>query len=499
MPDKPIRLSSSSLSKLDPRIAVPAYDRSKLRPSIVHIGVGGFHRAHQAVYLDRWLHLDPTQTWGICGFGVLPGDKRLRDALRSQDYLYTVVERSAAGSQPRIIGSIIDFVYAPEDPAAAIERLASPETRIVSLTVTEGGYYVDDGTGQFSSAHPDLQHDLRNPDKPITWMGYVLAALERRRERSIPAFTVMSCDNLQANGQVARRNLLAFAGLRDVQMQSWIATHVSFPNSMVDRITPATTAGDTAALEAEFHVQDAWPVVTEPFLQWVIEDDFALGRPAWEQVGAELVSEVLPYELMKMRLLNGSHLAMAYFGALMGYALVHEIMQDPLIASFVRAFMEEVTPVVPVIPNVDLALYKETLIERFANPTIKDQTTRICSEGSAKLPKWLLPSILDLLDGNRSIELASLAVASWIRYLQLGHDVNGQEYEIVDARSSELRDVATSLDDDPAAFLALPFLFDERLRQSSLFILTVTAHFHQLREQGPEQTLRQALQIGATT
>ena len=331
------QLCNANLPALAQRVSIPTYDRSKLVPAIIHIGVGGFHRAHQAVYLDHLLRRGEAQGWGICGFGVMEGDRRMRDALKAQDFLYTVVERSAEGATGRIIGSILDFVFAPEDPEAAMERLASEQTRIISLTVTEGGYFIDDGTGGFNAKHPLILADLENPQSPVTWLGYVLEALQRRRQRGLPGLTLLSCDNLQSNGDVARKVFLAFAGARHPGLRDWVQENVAFPNSMVDRITPATTASDITFVADTFGLDDHWPVVTEPFLQWVIEDEFSQGRPAWEKVGAQLVHDVVPYELMKMRLLNASHLAMAYLGALTGYDFVHEIMQDPLYTSFIRA------------------------------------------------------------------------------------------------------------------------------------------------------------------
>ena len=485
--------SRANLSALAQRMRTPTYDRSKLVPAIVHIGVGGFHRAHQAVYLDNLLEAGEAQGWGICGFGVLEADRRMRDALRSQDFLYTVVERSAEGVNARIIGSMMDFVFAPDDPEAAIERLASAQTRIISFTVTEGAYFIDDGTGVFDAAHPQILQDLKDPQHPRTWVGYIVEALRRRRQRGLPGVTLMSCDNLQSNGDVAASVFLAFAGARDPDLRDWIANHVTFPNSMVDRITPATTAADIAFVTETIDVADQWPVVTEPFLQWVIEDEFRQGRPAWEKVGAQLVHDVVPYELMKMRLLNGSHLAMAYLGAVTGYTLVHEVMQDPLYTAFIRAFMEEVTPVVPLIPGTSIPEYKETLITRFSNPTINDQVTRICSEGSAKLPKWILPSIIDLLAKGASIELLSLVVASWIHYLAKGVDELGRPLVILDARAAELTSIASKAGVDPSPMLAIRSIFGDKLPAEPSFKEKVGKGLEALSRFGARQTVERFL------
>jgi len=487
------KLSNATLSSLANEVRTPGYNRSRLLQNTVHVGVGGFHRAHQAAYLDDLLALEDTERWGECGVGVLKSDDRMRDALKGQDCLYTLVERSAERQTARVIGSIADYVYAPAAREVAIEKMAAAETKIVSLTITEGGYFINEGTGQFTADHPDIKHDLQHPSQPVSSMGYMAEALHRRRLRGLPPFTVMSCDNLQGNGHVVRKVLLAFAGRRDVALERWIADHVTFPNSMVDRITPATTARDIAFVSARFGLEDAWPVVTEPFIQWVVEDDFCNGRPQWERVGVQLVSDVAPYEIMKMRLLNGSHLAMGYLGAIAGYTYVHEVMQDPLFTSFIESFMEEVTPVVPTIPGTSVKKYKKVLIERFSNPTIYDQVTRICSEGSAKMPKWVQPSIVELLDKGRSVELLSLVIASWIHYLKKGADERGQVLNIVDARAAELTAIAKTIDSDPRPLLAIESIFGQALPANGLFITNVEKGLHRLSTLGAAATMRQYL------
>ena len=484
------RLSTATLSQLNARIKRPTYDRSKLRAQTVHIGVGGFHRAHQAVYLDDLLERGLVSDWGECGMGVLAHDVKMRDALREQDYLYTVIERSADVQSARIIGSIIDFSLAPEHPQAAIEQLAHQDTRLVSLTITEGGYFVHDGSGEFSHDDPLILHDLQHPDAPRTSLGYLAAALKLRRDRNIAPFTVMSCDNLQGNGHVMRKVLLGLTELQDMTLHNWIAENVAFPNSMVDRITPATTAADREELMQNFGVVDAWPVVTEPFLQWVIEDTFCNARPPWQEVGAEIVTDVLPYELMKIRLLNASHMAMAYLGALCGYTYAHEVMQDPVFYHFIEAFMHEVTPVVPRIAGTSIPDYKRTLIERFANPTINDRVARLCSEGSAKMPKWVLPSICELAEKRLSTKLLGLVVAAWIKYLQSATDERGTSIEVVDARADELNRAAKSIGDDPRSFLAIKSLFGPAYFGEAAFASDVEAALQSLTRIGTKETIR---------
>ena len=494
MPDTAaVTLSSAALQTLPPEVQTPTYDRRALIPHTLHIGVGAFHRAHQALYLDDLLALPDTERWGECGIGVLPTDIRMRDALAPQDFLYTLAERSATIQTARVIGSMTGFLLAPSNPEATLEQMAAPETRIISLTITEGGYFIDEGTGEFLANHPAIQHDLQNPHQPTSSIGLLAEALDRRRTRGLAPCTIMSCDNLQENGHVISRVLRAYASLTNPELEQWIAANVAFPNSMVDRITPATTPADIAWLRTRFGIEDAWPVVTEPFKQWVIEDTFSNGRPQWERVGAQFTTDVGSYEIMKMRLLNGSHLAMAYLGALIGYTFVQDIMADPLMVSFIQSFMEEVTPVVPAIPGVSVPAYKQSLIDRFQNPTINDQTTRIASEGSAKFPKWLLPSVQQLVDKGAPTLLLSLVVASWIFYLGRGEDGNGRPLDIVDARSAELRTIAKAAGTDPRPMLSIQSIFGERLPANTNFVEAVEGGLKMLSRLGAPATVRSYL------
>ncbi len=372
-------LDERNLPSLPKDIATPAYDRSRLRTGIVHFGVGGFHRAHEAMYLDRLMTDGAALDWAICGVGVMPGDRRMRDVLTAQDGLYTLVVKAPDGSlDARVIGSIKEYLYAPDDPEAVIEKMALPEVRIVSLTVTEGGYNFHAVTGEFMADTPDVRHDLDSGEPPRTTFGLITEALARRRDRGLPPFTIMSCDNIQGNGHAARRSFVAFATLRDPDLGRYVDTTVAFPNSMVDRITPVTTDDDRAEVRKRFDVEDAWPVVCEPFTQWALEDAFSNGRPPFEEAGVQVVPDVEPYELMKLRLLNASHQALCYFGYLAGYRLVHEVAQDPLFAGFLLAYMErEATPTLEPVPGIDLSAYQHQLIERFSNAQVKDTVARL--------------------------------------------------------------------------------------------------------------------------
>jgi mannitol 2-dehydrogenase len=483
------QLKAANLSSLDPNIRVPKYDRQKVGQSIMHVGVGGFHRAHQAVYMDDLFHQGGDLQWGYCGVGLLKHDARIRDVMLSQDCLYTLVERSLQGDQARIIGSIVNFLFAPDDPQKVIEQMASPQTRIVSLTITEGGYYIDQSTGELDAKHPDIQYDLAHPHEPRCSFGYLLEALDRRRLRGLPPFTLMSCDNIQSNGEVARKMLTAFAELRDPVFRNWLSENCVFPNSMVDRITPATTDEHRNLVKEKFKIDDGWPVMTESFKQWVIEDHFGQGRPAWESVGAQMTTDVLPYEKMKLRLLNASHQALCYIGMLLGYQLVHETMEDQDIRKLVKKMMDdEVTPILSEVPGVDLADYKKTLIERFANPAIRDQLSRIGIYGSSGIPKFVLPSVEDELKRGGAIKLLSFTVASWFRYLN-GLDESGKEMPMLDPMAATLRERAKAAGKDARRLLAMREIFSEELANAPAFVKEVSDILNSFYSEGARSTL----------
>jgi mannitol 2-dehydrogenase len=483
------KLNEKNLNSLGPSVRVPTYDRRKVGQQIAHIGVGGFYRAHQAVYADDLLHLGAGNEWGFCGVGLLKHDARIRDVLLAQDCLYTVVERGAHAEHARVIGSMVNFLFGPDHTQEVIDALAAPERRIVTLTITEGGYYVHQGTGEFDAHHPDIQHDLAHPHEPACSFGYLLEALDRRRTRGLPPFTVMSCDNLQGNGDIIKKMLLAFAELRDPKLHNWLVENCAFPNSMVDRITPATTDEHRALVREEFGIDDGWPVMTEPFKQWVIEDHFPLGRPAWQEVGAQMTSDVLPYEKMKLRLLNASHQAMCYIGMLLGYQLAHEAMADAQISKLLEQMMEvDVTPLVPPVPGVDLTDYKKTLIERFANPAIRDQLSRLGTEGSARIPKFVLPSISEQIERGGSIRSLCFTVASWFRYLT-GKDDEGRELPINDPMSKKLIEAALSGGKDPQSLLSIHEVFSKSLASSPRFVTELREALASFYENGARATL----------
>ncbi len=482
-------LDTEALTRLGQSMPVPDYDRAQVRPGIVHFGVGGFHRAHEAMYVDRLMAAGKALDWGICGVGLMPGDKAMHEVLAAQDHLYTLVVKHPDGTlEPRIIGAIVDYLYAPDDPGAVVERLASPDTRIVSLTVTEGGYNVHPVTGDFDEKDTDVQRDLAGDEPLRTTFGLVCAALARRRERGLAPFTIMSCDNIPGNGEVAHKMFTAFARLQDPSFADWVEAEVSFPNSMVDRITPSTSDEDRDAVAELLGVRDGWPVVCEPFTQWALEDSFTLGRPPLEDAGVQLVDDVTPYELMKLRLLNASHQALCYLGYLSGYRYAHEVAQDQLFVDFLLGYMDdEATPTLQPVPGVDLHDYKRQLIERFANPEVRDTLARLCAESSDRIPKWLLPVIRSQLDSGGSVERSALVVAAWARYAE-GVDEAGEPIDVVDPMREELMAAAQAQHEDPDAFIANRDLFGD-LADRDEFMSVYRKHLAALHGEGARATL----------
>jgi mannitol 2-dehydrogenase len=481
-------LSTTTLASLPPDVARPTYDRDRVQVGIVHFGVGGFHRAHQAMYVDRLMNEGIALDWGICGVGVMPGDRRMADVLAAQNGLYTLVVKHPDGTfEPRVIGSIVDYLFAPDDAEAVIERMADPATRIVSLTVTEGGYNISDITGEFDDSNPDVRADLEPGATPRTTFGLITEALARRKSRGLPPFAILSCDNIQGNGDVARRSFAAFARLRDPELGDWVDREVRFPNCMVDRITPVTADEDRAELVRRFGVDDQWPVMCEPFTQWVLEDRFE-ARPPLEEAGVQLVDDVEPYELMKLRLLNASHQALCYFGYLAGHRLVHEVCQDPLFAEFLLTYMNvEATPTLEPVPGIDLEQYKPNLIERFSNGQVRDTVARLCAESSDRIPKWLLPVIRHNLEHGGEIALSAAVVASWARYAE-GVDEDGQPIDVVDRLRDTVMTSAREQRADPLALLRNRDLFGDLVddeRFTSAYVSTLDS----LHTKGARKTL----------
>ncbi len=446
-------------------VQTPSYDRSRLIPGIVHIGLGNFHRAHMAVYLDDLFGLGLDHDWAILGAGVRAPDARMRDAMRAQDCLSTVIELDPSGRSARRIGSMIDFLPVEADNASLIAAMSRPEIRIVSLTVTEGGYFVD-STGQFDPAAPEIVADGANPSAPVTAFGAIVAALRARRAAGVVPFTVMSCDNLPGNGHVCAAAVVGTARLSDPDLADWIKSNVAFPNGMVDRITPATGPRERA-MAAEFGLgDDPVPVTCEPFRQWVLEDNFPAGRPALEKVGVTFTDAVHAFETMKIRILNGGHAIIAYPGGLKGIHFVHEAMADPLIPAFLDAIeTREILPIVPPVPGQDLGDYKALILQRFSNPEVADTERRLCLDGSNRQPKFIVPSIRDVLGAGGKAEGLTLLSAMWCRYCfgttEAGDVVepNDPNWDMLQARAAEARTT-------PAAWIGMEAVYGDLVKDA---------------------------------
>lgn len=484
------RLNDANLSRID--IARPVYDRATLTPGIVHFGLGNFHRAHQAVYLDRLMNLGLGHDFAILGAGVLPSDGRMRDALAAQDYLYTVVEQSAAASDPRVLGVTTGFLPVADAPAI-IAGLADPAIRIASLTITEGGYFIDAATGHFDAAHPDIVADGRDPDHPKTVFGLLVAGLRARRAAGTLPFTVMSCDNIPHNGKVTREAVVETARLSDPELADWIARNVAFPNGMVDRITPATSDRERRMIREDFGIEDDSPVFCEDFIQWVLEDNFPLGRPELEKVGVEFVADVIPWELMKIRILNGGHAVIAYPSGLMDIHFVHEGMENDLVRAFLdKVETEEIIPVVPPVPRTDLLAYFDKVKERCANPKIGDTIRRLCLDGSNRQPKFIVPTIADRLARGLPVEGLALESALWCRYCA-GITESGAEIAPNDPNWDRLTEVAQrARNGDPEAWLGMAEIYGATGADPA-FAQPFARWLAMLWAQGTEATLRSYL------
>lgn len=453
-------LSLADLDKLQPEVARPTYARSDLSPGIVHFGIGNFHRAHLQVYLDRLMNAGKDLDWGIVGAGVMPHDAKMREVLQRQDLLSTVVEQSAEESSARVTGVMTDFLPAM-DAAAIIKGLADPAIRIVTLTVTEGGYFVNPATGKFDPENPAIAADAASPDDPKTVFGLILAGLKARRAAGVEPFTVLSCDNVPHNGHVCRDAVAGLAAAQDAGFADWVRENVAFPNAMVDRIATVTTDRERQITREVYGIEDAWPVFCEDFIQWVIEDDFPQGRPAFEEVGAQFVEDVTPFEMMKLRILNAGHAMIAYPSGLLDIHFVHEGMEHPLVRAFLRKIeLEEVVPIVPSVPGMTPEAYFEIIERRFANPKIGDTMRRLCFDGSNRQPKFIIPSIADRLAKGLPVEGLALESALWCRYCA-GMTDSGKPIEPNDPIWERLNGAALEAKSDPGAWLAMRDIYGD--------------------------------------
>ena len=484
-----IPLCRATLAQLPSGVAVPAFDPARVSPGIVHLGLGGFHRAHMARYTHNLMERRPEALrWGIVGAGLMPGDKRMADSLLPQDGLYTLVERSATTEAVTVIGALCGVVFAGEDSSALLRAIDDPRVRIVSLTVTENGYCLNRATKELDLDHPLIRRDLLDPARPASAIGMVVEGLRRRREAGQAPFTALTCDNIQHNGDVLRDAVLSLARARDPGLAGWIADAVRFPSTMVDRITPVTAPADAEWLRERRGVSDNWPVFSETFTQWVIEDRFGGERPPYEEVGAQFVDDVAPYEFMKLRLLNASHLAVSGLGRLAGYETIDESMADPLVTRMMVALMDRETgPTLLPVPGIDLPSYQRTLVERFANPAIRDTVDRVNTDAPLNV---LVDPIRDRLSAGAPLDLLALALAAWLRRMN-GRDETGAAMEIRHPLATLLRERAEQGGPDPRPLLGIESLFGSMGTDPRL-VGPVGRWLRLLYEKGSRATLAEA-------
>ncbi len=467
------------------------YERKKIQSGILHIGVGNFHRAHQAFYTDQLLKDKDQSNWGICGVSLLPSDENIVKNLRLQnlDYTLTVCGRDGQDKTHRI-GSIHELLWAVEDPQAVLDKIAESTIKIITLTITEGGYNLDKATGKFILENENIKYDLENPAEPKTVFGFIAQGLRQRRDAGNGGITILSCDNLQHNGNTAKSSFTAFIAAQDPELARWVAEHVSFPNSMVDRITPATTAEDVERLNKKNGTDDKAPVYCEDFIQWVIEDHFVAGRPAWERVGVEFTRDVTAFENMKLSLLNASHTLLSYPSFLMGYRKVDEAMKDADVVQYVRDFMNiDITPYVPAPEGTDLAVYKQTLIERFANHSVSDQVSRLCFDGISKFPVYIMPNLTKMIADGRDLKRVAFLIAAYRHYLKYETDDLGASYQV--AEPWLLADDRKRIEqNDPLEFLGLSAFKSARLTEAVSFVELYTQFVEAIKEHGVKTILQ---------
>ncbi len=486
-----MKLALDTLDRLPESASRPNYGRAELSPGIVHFGVGNFHRAHQTRYLDALFNTGLDHDWAIVGAGVMPTDAEMRTRLLRQDLLSTVVEQAADGAMATVTGAMIGFAD-PLDKAATIAALADPHIRLVTLTVTEGGYFISPASGAFDPDDPAIRHDARHLSEPATVFGLLAAGLKRRRQAGIAPFTVLSCDNVRHNGRVAREAVVGLAAQSDPGLADWIDNNVAFPSSMVDRITPATGPAERTRFREMFGFDDVAPVFCEDFIQWVVEDDFCAGRPRLEEVGVQFVTDVEPFETMKIRILNGGHAAVGYPAGVLGIELVDRAMENPLIRGFLEKLERtSILPTVPPVPGTDLEAYLQQIFDRLSNPNVGDTVWRLCLDGSNRQPKFVEPTIAALLNRNMPVDGIALISAFWCRYCY-GVDEAGNTYDIPDEAAGELQALAQQAKDDPLAFLRFRKAYSvvgDDLRFREAFAANVQA----IWKEGTESVIKQYL------
>lgn len=475
-------LNAENLSSLPTNVSIPSYDRDQITTSILHIGVGNFHRSHQAYYIHELIDKCKELNYGICGVDLLESDRKIYNILKDQDGLYTLYTKEPNGAhKAKIIGSIVEYFYGPENPLAVIERMASPEIKIISLTIAEDGYLLNEITGAFDINHPAVTEDIKNPFSPKTVFGYLMQSFKLRKLRNLPGCTILSCDNIKSNGDTMKQSLYNYVSKTEPDLLDWIIANTSFPNTMVDRISPITNSNDTTSLKEDFAIDDQWPVICEPFSQWVIEDQFIHSRPNWDKVGVQYTQNIRPFENLKLRLLNASHTILGILGTLHGYKTVYEVAQDEDFMQFLKLFMnDEVTPTLTDSDQESIENYKKSLVARFQNPHINDQLFRICQESSAKIPLFILPTIKYHLQNGKHLKQAAFIIAAWVKYND-GVDDNDNPYEIIDTISNTLIRTAALSIQNPMKFIEIKSVFGD-LGENEVFRSYYLEALAQLRE-----------------
>ncbi len=461
------------------------YIREQVKTGIMHIGVGNFHRAHEEFYTNRLLADTTQQNWGICGVMLLPGDERLYKALKKQDNIYTLTVCGRDGKdEVYCIGSLVELIWGVENPKAVIDKIADKDIKIITMTITEGGYNIDKTSGEFMLDENNVKHDITNPHTPKTVFGFITEGLRRRKEAGNGPITLLSCDNLQHNGNTAKKAFTTFITAQDKELAEWVEQNVTFPNSMVDRITPATRPEDVILLNEKNGTQDEAPVYSEDFIQWVIEDNFIAGRPAWETVGVEFTDDVTAYENMKLSLLNASHTLLSYPAFLSGYRKVDEAMHDERFVHFLRTFMDkDITPYVPVPGNTDLELYKQTLIERFANRSVSDQLARLCFDGVSKYPVYVMPNLIKMIRDKADFTRVAFSMAAYRHYLKYKTDDKGVAFEINDPWLTA-EDITLIDSNDPVDFLGMSAFQSINLKAANDFVKVYLRMVEDIKQKG---------------
>ena len=474
-------------------IKTPTYDRQATKAGIVHLGIGAFHRAHQAWYTN-WVMNEMGGDWAIIACSLR--SDTVYQQMAEQDFLYTVLERSTK-DKAEIIGSVSQVLVGPQSPQAIMAAIAEPNIKIISLTVTEKGYCHNPATGQLNFEHPDIVHDLAHLNEPQSAIGYIVAGLRQRQENNLPGLTVMSCDNLPSNGQVTKRCVIQFAEAVSATLAQWIKENVTFPSTVIDRIVPATEESDIALLESRLGYRDEAMVVAEPFSQWIIEDNFACGRPEWERVGAQLVADAEIYELIKLRLLNGTHSLLAYTGYLAEKVAIADVMRDPVLKKVCTAFMRSAASTITPPEDFDIELYQKQLHERFANPGLKHRTWQIAMDGSQKIPQRWLSTLDDIIETNGDIRFFAFALAAWMKYIS-GTDEQGRAIKVSDPLADDFHLISsqyfTTLSEYVSRIFALKSIFSEKLISTKNLELFTIEYLREININGTLATVKKLLQ-----